>query len=118
MPKRYEPPGRKSILQKVSSKPRGPNQCARCSLSVQALKTRLRGASKTRVMRSILSAGAGPALSPADITALLAVGSFRSVFLVANLCAGAVDVRQILLEPGKRQVPADHHRFELFKSSP
>src|SRR5262249_16917667 len=36
-----------------------------------ALKTRLRGASKTRVMTSTLSAGAGPVLTPAAILGFL-----------------------------------------------
>src|SRR5207249_7688434 len=52
MPKRKAPPGRTSISQKGVVKPCGPHQRARCSGSVQALKTRRRGASKTRVMTS------------------------------------------------------------------
>src|SRR5215469_14665348 len=113
MPKRYDPPGRKSILQKVSSKPRGPNHCARCSLSVHALKTRLRGASKTRVITSTRSAGAGPVLSPADMTFLLEVAFLDLILCSRWLCPWAVDLRQVVLEPRERQIPTDHRCMEL-----
>src|SRR5262245_48061564 len=55
----------------VLVKPRGPHQCTRCSGSVQALKTRLRGASKTRVMTSTRSAGSVAVLLLAAMFLLL-----------------------------------------------
>src|SRR5712692_786442 len=53
---RHAPPGRRSISQESVVKPRGPHHCLMRSGSVQALKTRLRGASKTRVITSSRSA--------------------------------------------------------------
>src|SRR5262249_44914614 len=57
MPKRKAPPGRTSISHKGVVKPRGPHHCAKRPGSVQALKTRRRGASKTRVMTTSRSSG-------------------------------------------------------------
>src|SRR6266404_4305082 len=56
MQKRKAPPGRASILQEGIVKPCGPHQRTRRSGSVHALKTRARGASKTRSMMSVRSA--------------------------------------------------------------
>src|SRR2546425_9273178 len=65
MQKRKAPPGRTSILQEGVVKPCGPHQRTRRSGSVHALKTRARGASKTRSMTSVRSAvvAAGVVLS-------------------------------------------------------
>src|SRR2546422_667225 len=52
MQTRKAPPGRTSILHEGIVKPFGPHQRTRRSASVQALKTRRGGASKTRVMTS------------------------------------------------------------------
>src|SRR6185437_9256262 len=49
MTKRQIPPGRRSKLMVVVVKPFGPHHCARCSGSVQAAKTRSRGASNSRM---------------------------------------------------------------------
>src|SRR6185437_11483935 len=49
MTKRHTPPGRKSKLWVVVVKPFGPHHCARCLGSVQAAKTRSRGASNSRM---------------------------------------------------------------------
>jgi hypothetical protein len=53
---RQAPPTRASNSQIVFVKPVGPHHRAMCSGSVHALKTRLRGASKTRVMTTPRSA--------------------------------------------------------------
>src|SRR5262249_26073396 len=55
----------------VLVKPRGPHQCTRCSGSVQASNTRLRGASKTRVRTSTRSAAAAVLLPAARFRLLL-----------------------------------------------
>src|SRR5580700_1705806 len=47
---RIAPPTRTSSSQTGFVNPFGPHHCAVCRTSVQALNTRLRGASKTRVM--------------------------------------------------------------------
>src|SRR5215475_6996338 len=55
----------------VPVKPRGPSQWTKCSGSVQALKTRLRSAAKTRVMTSSRSAASAAALLLAAMFRLL-----------------------------------------------
>src|SRR5690242_15476788 len=55
----------------VLVKPRGPHQRARCSGSVQALNTRLRGASKRRVRTSTRSADSAALLLAAMSLLLL-----------------------------------------------
>src|SRR2546430_12691244 len=67
MRKRKAPPGRTSIVQDGVVKPCGPHQRTSRSASVQALKTRGRGASKTRAMTSSRSA-AVLALPPAAMS--------------------------------------------------
>src|SRR2546426_2328310 len=67
MQKRKAPPGRTSIAQDGVVNPCGPHQRTRRSGSVQALKTRERGASNTRVMTSSRSAGV-VALLPAAMS--------------------------------------------------
>src|SRR5438045_2440203 len=52
---RKAPPGRASIVQEGIVKPCGPHQRTRRSGSIHALKTRARGASKTRSMMSVRS---------------------------------------------------------------
>src|SRR5262245_42515464 len=49
---RQRPPGRKSSSHDRLTAPRGPHHCLMRSGSVHALKTRLQGASKTRVITS------------------------------------------------------------------
>src|SRR6202790_1004115 len=68
---RKAPPGRRSNLHDGRVKPRGPYQWTRCSGSVQALKTRLRGASKMRSISSTRSADSVAALLLASIFLLL-----------------------------------------------
>src|SRR5258707_400303 len=68
---RYAPPGRRSFLRTVLVKPRGPHHRAMCSDSVHALKTRLRGASKTRSILSTRSAGSVTKLAAAPMIFLL-----------------------------------------------
>src|SRR5580658_8298672 len=63
MPQWKRPPGRRSSVAFSMVKPLGPHQRARPSGSVQALHTRLRGASKTRVMTSAGSPAGGALLS-------------------------------------------------------
>src|SRR5438093_12442342 len=62
MQKLKAPPGRTSIVHEGVVKPCGPHHRIRRSGSVQALKTRWGGASKTRVMTSSRSADFGAAL--------------------------------------------------------
>src|SRR5213594_3367167 len=62
MQKRNAPPGRTSIVHEGIVKPCGPHQRTRRSGSVQALRTRRRGASKTRVRTSSRSADSVAAL--------------------------------------------------------
>src|ERR1700736_3273219 len=57
----------------LAVKPFGPNQFTMCSRSVQTLKTRLRGASKTRVMTTSRS------------DALVATLVLAPIFLLLNL---------------------------------
>src|ERR1700680_4640417 len=54
---RKAPFGRRSISQTESGTPLGSHQCATCSALVQASKTRLRGASKMRVITISRSVG-------------------------------------------------------------
>src|ERR1700720_3972781 len=54
---RKAPFGRRSISQTASGTPLGSHQCATCSALVQASKTRLRGASKMRVITISRSVG-------------------------------------------------------------
>src|ERR1700736_6472515 len=68
---RKAPPGRESISQDVIVKPFGPAQHAIRSGSAHALQTRLRGASKVRVMTSARSADSVAALLLAPIFLLL-----------------------------------------------
>src|SRR5215472_4014135 len=99
MQHRQVPPARASPSQWVISNPRGADQWRMCSGSTQAWKTRLRGASKTRVMTSsgsfepvrdsLLSAGVGIAL-------LLPVG--RSPL-------SRLEAIQILVEPIEALLP-------------
>src|SRR5256885_1639370 len=57
------PPGRRSIAADSMVKPFGPHHRISCSRSVQALKTRSRGASNARVMTKARSAALATALS-------------------------------------------------------
>src|ERR1700704_4693949 len=58
------PPGRSSSFATLTLKPFGPNHFSRCRASVKACHTRLRGSSKSRVVRnSPLPALAGVLLS-------------------------------------------------------
>src|SRR5260370_22793130 len=68
---RYAPPGRSAFLRTVLLKPRGPRHRDMCSDSVHALKTRLRGASKTRSILSTRSAGSVTRLAAAPMIFLL-----------------------------------------------
>src|SRR5258708_2579770 len=71
MRKRYLPPARTSISQVGIVKPRGPHHRIKCCGSVQASKTRLRGASKIRLSVSTRSAGSVVRLVFASIDLLL-----------------------------------------------
>src|SRR5436305_9897289 len=71
MQKRKAPPGRTSIVHEGIVKPCGPHQRTTRSGSVQALKTRRRGASKTRVRASSRSADSVAALVLAAMLPLL-----------------------------------------------
>src|SRR5918995_7039490 len=63
MQHRQAPPGWWAPSQWVIVKPRGADHRTRCSRSVHALKTRLKGASKMRVMTSSRSAVPAAALA-------------------------------------------------------
>src|ERR1700686_10325 len=89
---RQEPPGRRSNLHDGRVKPRGPYQWSRCSGSVQALKTRLRGASKVRSISSTRSAD--------SVAALL----LASIFLLLFLQLAQVIVQAIQPLPQKRRI--------------
>src|SRR5262249_10556916 len=70
---RHAPPGRTSIAIEITVKPCGPHHCPARLGSIHALNTRLRGASKMRVMSNSRSAGRRAELVLAAIVAL----SFR-----------------------------------------
>src|SRR6185437_4095630 len=79
MPQRKRPPTRTSIWKPSEVKPFGPHQLAACSASVQALKTRRRGASMTRVRTSSRSAVCWSESVLAATSLLLALQLFQVV---------------------------------------
>src|SRR5271156_3979839 len=79
MSMRISPPGQASTSQRGLVKPFGPHHCCMCFWSVQARKTSLRGASKTRVMvRSFLYCGA-------EVAAAAALSFLSSTFFLLGL---------------------------------
>src|SRR5437899_3188371 len=87
---RKAPPGRESISQDVIVKPFGPAQHAIRSGSAHALQTRLRGASKMRVITSSRSADSAAALLLAAMFFLL-----HLQFLLLHLQVAQVIVQTI-----------------------
>src|SRR5713101_3497922 len=96
MQKRKAPPWRTSILHEGIVKPCGPHQRTTRSGSVQALKTRRRGASRTRVMTSSRSVDSMAAL-------LLSAMSLLPPFQLAQIAFQAVEAlfpeTAIVLQP-------------------
>src|SRR5262249_52503294 len=68
---RHAPPGRTSIAIEITVKPCGPHHCPARLGSIHALNTRLRGASKMRVMSNSRSAGRRAELVLAAIAELV-----------------------------------------------
>src|SRR5262245_50712538 len=97
---RHRPPGRKSISHDRVTNPRGPHHCLIRSGSVQALKTRLRGAAKTRVMVSSRSVGAEGGLFLAAMVLLLL--SLDSAQILTQAAQAFFPERAIVLEPVHR----------------
>src|SRR6266851_8031372 len=87
---RKAPPGREAISQDVIVKPFGPAQHAIRSGSAHALQTRLRGASKMRVMTSSRSADSVAALLVAAIFLLLHLR-----FLLFHLQVAQINIQTI-----------------------
>src|SRR5262245_4396811 len=95
MPKRKAPPGRTSISQKGVVKPRGPHHCAKRPGSVQALKTRRRGASKTRVMTSSRSS----VWVAAFVLASMSLPLFQLVQIVIQAIEALLPETAIVFQP-------------------
>src|SRR5262249_27634993 len=99
MRKRNAPPGRTSIAQAGMVKPFGPHHCTRRPGPVQVLKTRRRGASKTRVMTSSRSVDFGAALS---LVTMLPPFSFDVLQIVVQPIEALVPEAAIVLQPVAR----------------
>src|SRR5512135_3476982 len=96
MQDRQAPPGSRTPSQWVRVKPCGQDQWTRCRGSVHARKTRLRGASRTRVMTSCGWAGGRPAL-------VLAVMSLASLLQITQVVFQSIEAlvpeAAIVLDP-------------------
>src|SRR6266540_2428030 len=84
---RHAPPGRKSISQLLNSYFLGPHQCDMCSHEVSASNTRLRGASKTRVMTISRSDG------------VVTVSCLLPPSPIAFLLSSSLELLQVLVQP-------------------
>src|SRR5688572_72315 len=104
MRRNQAPPGRTSISQATRVKPFGPHQRARCSGCVQALNTRVRGASKTRLMTS---SNAGERAAALVVAAILVPRRLQLAQIALQPIEALLPEAAIVLQPLGRILERD-----------